>query len=167
MKSLRLLLIAALTVFPFDASAKTACYAAKQAQAEHLLRLHSELMVITVTCRQSSEGRPLTPAYTAFTRKNIGMLKDAENTMMSYYKSTQKGNPVEKLDRLRTMLGNEYGQKVAVVSAPAYCGQHRDKVAYFAAARPSDIASHVHRMQMTERSYASICGKAVVAKRGR
>lgn len=154
-----LLFAAVLTLWTGPAFARAACYAPMQMRAEQLLRLHSELMVITVTCREGSDGQALTPAYTFFTRKNIRILHDAEQTMIAYYKATEKGDPVEKLDRLRTRLGNEAGQKVARVSSPRFCAMYRDMVERFATATSQDIDNQVRRMEISELPYVKTCGK--------
>jgi hypothetical protein len=156
MKLARYLLVAALVAFAFPAVAANACYTPEQMRAEQLLRLHSELMVITVTCRQGSQGEDLPAAYGAFTKKNIGVLHEAEQTMIAYYKKL-KGDALEHLDRLRTLLGNEFGQKSATMSAPEYCAVYRDKVLQFTAATPADVEEQVRRMEISERSYAKPC----------
>ena len=78
-------------------------------------------MVITVTCHTGSQRRDLVSAYTGFTRKHIGVLHGAEQTLIRFYHKTYGGSGIERLDKLRTRLGNEYGQKVADMSAPLYC----------------------------------------------
>lgn len=169
MKFTRCFLIAALAVFAAPAFAGNACYTPEQVKAEQLLRLHSELMVITVTCRQGSAGQDLPVAYGAFTQKNIHALRDAEQTMIAYYKANGKGDALGQLDTLRTRLGNEFGQKSADMTAPNYCDIYRDKVLQFTAASASDVDDQVQRMEVSERSYAQTCGtsKTVVAKGGR
>ena len=164
----RCVLGAALVVFAVPAWAGSACYSPEQMQAEQVLRLHSELMVITVTCRQGSEGQDLPAAYGAFTQKNIHLLHDAEQTLIAYYRDTTKGDAVGHLDHLRTLLGNEFGQKVADMSAPAFCAAYRDKVLYFTAAPQVDVDTQVKGMEISERSYVKSCGgrKTVVAKKG-
>jgi hypothetical protein len=144
-----------------------ACYSASQLDAEQLLRLHSELMVITVTCRQASDGRDLGAVYGDFTKKNIGVLHNAEQTMIAYYKSHGKGAALDQLDRLRTVLANEYGQKAADMSSAAFCESYRDKVVKFDTATSADISNEVRRMDVVERSYAKPCGSAkdVVVKK--
>lgn len=149
------------------AFAGPACYTSDQMKAEQLLRLHSELMVITVTCRQGSEGQALPPLYAGFTRKNLKRLNAAEKAMIAYYKGNDKGNPIDHLDRLRTKLGNEYGQKIAEVSAPQFCAQYRDKVAQFYGASPADLEDQARLMAVTEQSYVPACERAVVAKKGK
>ena len=159
----------ALIALAGSAVAGPSCYKPEQTQAEHWLRLHSELMVITVTCRQASDGQPLPAAYGAFTQKNLPALRQAEQTMISYYKATAKGDAVSKLDRLRTQLGNEFGQKVADMSAPEFCAAYRDKVVQFTDSSTSDVKDHVQRMASSERPYVQSCGAkaaAVTSKKG-
>jgi hypothetical protein len=141
------------------ASAASHCYSPAEVQAEQLLRLHSELMVITVTCRESSEGENLVPAYTGFTRNNISALHEAEQTMIRYYKAAYGGNGITRLDRLRTLLANEYGQEIANVSAPAFCAQRRDKVVTLFKGSPEMVQGEV--TNITARTYAPPCGKAL------
>ncbi len=155
----RIAFISVLTLWAAPAFAKAACYAPKQIYAEQLLRLHSKLMVITVTCHQASTGQELTPAYTSFTRKNIGALRDAEQTMIAYYKANERGNPVARLDRLRTKLGNEYGQRVAKQSAAGFCAMYRDDVLRLAAATADELDMQVRSMEEAERPYGKPCAK--------
>jgi hypothetical protein len=138
------------------------CYSVNELKAEQLLRLHSELMVITVTCHQGSRGENLVPAYTGFTKENIKQLHQAEKVMMHYYAAIYGGNGVAQLDKLRTKLGNEYGQKIADISAPLYCSQYRDKVLQFNSCTPGQLDDEVEHMVSSERSYGHPC----VAKDG-
>ncbi len=145
-----------LFIMSSPAYAGAACYNATQLQAEHMLRLHSELMVITVTCRVGSEGQDLVSAYTGFTKRNIGVLHDAEHTMANYY-NANGGNGIDRVDKLRTLLGNEYGQKIADMSAPAFCAAFRDMVLDFAHATPVEVSQEVERMKVHEKSYIKMC----------
>jgi hypothetical protein len=166
LKILPILLVAGLLA-AIPALAAPACYSPAELQAEHLLRLHSELMVITVTCRQGSQGEDLVPAYTGFTKRNIGVLHDAEQTMIRYY-GVHGGKGVQKLDTLRTKLGNEYGQKIAAMSAPAFCRAYRDRVMSFYRASSGEVQNEVLRMQAVEKSYVQPCLPATrIAKKAR
>lgn len=108
------------------------CYSAEEARAENILRLHSELMVITVTCKQASTGRDLGAAYGKFTQNHIGPIKGAEGLLIQHYQKTRSGKGISHLDTLRTKLANEIGQKMADISAPLYCAQTRDVVVQLA-----------------------------------
>ena len=133
------------------------CYSPSELEAEHLLRLHSELMVITVTCHQGSEGQNLVPAYTGFTQKHLAVLHKAEQTLMHFFHIHSGGNGEEKLDTLRTRLGNEYGQVIADISAPAFCDKYRDKVLTFYDADSVQLQNEVKRMVKEEKSYGHLC----------
>ncbi|MDR3423650.1 MAG: hypothetical protein P4M13_01030 [Alphaproteobacteria bacterium] len=162
------LLALVLAVFSPSAFAKGACYAPTQMEAEQWLRLHSELMVITLTCGQGSGGQDLPTAYGRFTQNNIGVLHNAEQTMIAWYKKTGKGNPVARLDHLRTRLGNEFGQKVADMTAPNFCAAYRDKVWQLASAPVDEVDQQVRVMDTAGVSYVPLCreGRSVVARKG-
>ncbi len=140
-----------------------ACYKPAEAEAEQLLRLHSELMVVAITCRQASDGSDLVRGYTDFTKSHIDVLHDAEQTMKSYYRAQGGGDGVSKLDVLRTKLANEYGKKIADVSAPKFCEGYRDVVMKFRNADQSTINDEVHRMEISEKFYVKLCNPPSVA----
>lgn len=137
------------------------CYSAKEMEAEQLLRLHSELMVITVTCKQSSTGRDLVRAYTGFTRNNIGQLHDAEQVLIEHYKTVYGGQGVSRLDTLRTKLANEFGQKIADVSAPVYCAQRRDKVIEMYDSPPVSLQRASLEAYADSANYEPVCDKSL------
>lgn len=147
-------IIFALIFFAFPALAKERCYHEPELIAEQLLRLHSELMVITLTCHQASDGQDLVPAYTAFTKLNIDALHNAEQTLIAYYGGKAKK---DRLDKLRTRLGNEYGQKIADISAPHFCDLYRDKVVSFYTYNPDQVRQEAERMAASEKSYGHLC----------
>lgn len=133
------------------------CYSPLEVQAEELLRLHSELMVVTVTCHQASTGENLVPAYTRFTRDNIDDLSQAESVMKAYYRARNGGDGTSQLDVLRTKLGNEFGQAVADMSAPAFCDMYRDKVLALSQNAPGAIEDEVRRMTAEVRTSVPPC----------
>jgi hypothetical protein len=139
------------------ARAADQCYSPDQMDAEQLLRLHSELMVITVTCHQGSHGENLVPAYTSFTKTNIKALHAAEKTMIAYYHSVYGGDGIPKLDELRTRLGNEYGSKIAEMSAPVFCAMYRDKVLQMCTANRAILKEEVERIASEGKSGANMC----------
>ncbi len=137
-----------------------ACYSPLEVQAEELLRLHSQLMVITVTCHQGSNGENLVPAYTTFTRDNIEDLHKAESIMKSHFKTRHGGDGTPQLDALRTRLGNEYGQQIADLSAPAFCDLYRDKVVALSQNIPGLLENEVARITQESRTLVPPCKTA-------
>lgn len=146
------------------------CYSPAELQAEQLLRLHSQLMVITLTCKQSSWGQDLVPAYTGFTKRNIEALRNAEQTMIRYYYTHYGDQATAHLDQLRTRLGNEYGQEIADETAPLFCRAYRDKVIFLSAVTPAELQTRVQAMTVSEKSYERLCPATVptrIANQGR
>lgn len=154
--TLVLMVLFASVILPKLSFAASSCYNPDQVAAEHLLRFHSELMVITVTCRQSSQGADLVSAYTNFTKQNIERIKQAETTLKDYYTTKNGGDGISQLDQLRTRLGNEFGQEVANQSAPAFCAQRRDKVITMMGAPRSSIDQELLRFA-SHRTYVTPC----------
>lgn len=152
-------------VFSATAAPSSSCYTRVQAEAEQLLRLHSELMVATVTCRYGSGSEDLASAYTAFTRNHINEIKAAEGTMVDFYRNADGGDAVTKLDRLRTMLANEFGQKIASLSAPVFCSSYRDRVVELRDAGSDMLDGEVKRLSVSYPTYSPVCGEAVKTAR--
>ena len=163
MKTL-LFVLGAILFTAATAMADQTCYSPAELEAEHLLRLHSELMVITITCRQGSEGESLTPAYTGFTKRNIATLHKAEHTLVNYF-NEQGRSGQDELDHLRTKLANEFGQRIANMSSQPFCDAYRDKVLEYYRASPGAIETEIQRMDVSERSYIPPCeGRTRIAK---
>lgn len=137
------------------------CYTAEETRAENVLRLHSELMVITVTCKQSSSGRDLVRAYTGFTRRNIEQIKKAEKTMSRHYAARHGGDGISQLDTLRTKLANEFGQQSADASAPRFCAQRRDRVIALYDSPPASLEAESIKAYATSWSYEPPCDKSL------
>ena len=156
----RLLIAMLLTVAAVPAHAASRCYGPAEIDAERVLRLHSEMMVVTVTCKQASTGRDLVRAYTAFTRRHVNQIKEAETTMADYYASAYGGDGISRLDTLRTKLANEFGQLVADESAPAFCAQRRDMVVAMHDSPPSSLLEAGKLLYADSMSYAPTCGKS-------
>lgn len=148
-------------------SAASACYGPTEVKAEQTIRLHSELMVITVTCRQNTMGRDLPRAYAKFTTDNISILHDAEQVMKSWYKKTYGGDSQLRLDRLRTVLANEYGQEAATLTAPLFCAQRRDKVTAMCDAQPVIVTTEIGNMCARIKTLISPCINGQASTKGR
>ena len=130
MRSFTFLLLALITLPAHAAPCPT--------PAENLLHLHTELMVIALTCHQSSTGEDLIAAYTTFTNKNIAPLHAAESTIIGRDKTPAH------LDKLRTSMANVLAQQAATQSAPIFCAANRDKPVTFAAISPEQVRAEAN-----------------------
>ena len=100
--------------------AASGCYNAQEFEAEQGLRIHSELMVIGLTCQKVRGGEGLYNKYRKFTNKNQYLLGQYETTMLSHFRST--GQDAEaSLHDLRTELANEVSQKAIRMNMAAFC----------------------------------------------
>ena len=104
-----------------------ACYSAEEAAAEQVIRLHSELMVIAVTCKYGPGMVSLTDMYAGFGRTHNATLRAAEAQMIAYYKRNGKQG-IADLDRLRTVLGNEYSTEAAMNDTQDWCNRLSSQV---------------------------------------
>lgn len=117
-------LMAALAVMP--AQAKAPCYAPAEFEAEQAIRLHTEMMVVGLTCQHMDvAGQPsLFAQYKLFTLHNSKQVERWEKALIAYYKRTVKGNPNRAFDTFRTRLANETSQRAIALTTPVFCAEH-------------------------------------------
>jgi hypothetical protein len=159
MKNLFLGFACFIVLFSSSAMAANHCYSPEEMAAEQLLRLHSELMVITVTCKQGSTGRDLVKAYTGFTRRNTNIIQNAERTLIDHFSSSYGSDGTSRLDQLRTRLANEFGQQIADESAPSFCANRRDMVTMMYDAQSPQALEVNLKAYDDSLSYEPPCGK--------
>jgi len=145
-KKLAIALCAALCLmFATEASA-SACYTQRQFEAEQGIRIHSELMVIGLTCLKMPHGAGLYKEYQAFTDKNQNLISMYESEMISHYRAEGVKNPEKKLHTLRTTLANKISQHAIEMSTSSFCqhfGPRIDKALGMNQAKLRRWAQHV------------------------
>ena len=97
------------------------CYNINQFEAEQGLRIHSELMVIGLTCQLIPGYNGLYGQYQQFTHKNRTLIADYENRLINFYKTRGSGEPTRKLHTLRTDIANEISQHAIKMSVTSFC----------------------------------------------
>jgi hypothetical protein len=129
---------ALLAVFATSVQAKPPCYTPAEFEAEQGIRLHTELMVVGLTCQEMGpKDQPsLFAQYKMFTLKNQKQIQAWENDLIAYYKRTAKGNPNRAFDTFRTRLANETSQRAIALTTPVFCVDH---VPVIAKAMSTDI----------------------------
>lgn len=163
MKYSALLMLALSLCVPGTAGAAGSCYDAEQQEAEQLVRLHSELMVITLSCRTAADGTSLVPAYQKFTQSNLQRIKDAEQSLMSWHRG-HGGSGEAKLDRIRTNFHNEYSIRLAEMSPAAFCTAYRDEVVKMAALNAPALTQTLDKMAVSYRGAVPGCKIRQAAK---
>ena len=124
----RVLLVAVFLIFSISAAEAKTCYSPMEFESEQGLRIHSELMVIGLTCQKISGGKHLYGKYQAFTRKNQYLLEEYENTMLRFFKESGAASPNRSLHNLRTGLANEISNKAIRMNVGAFCHHYKSRI---------------------------------------
>ncbi|MBI3419020.1 MAG: hypothetical protein HY053_02665 [Proteobacteria bacterium] len=141
-----------------SSSAQTGtCYSEKETEAEHGLRLHSDLEVITLTCRYSTTGVPLQKLYRGFVHRNANMIHGWENTIARAY-ADEGGSRNSSIDSVRTWLANQKGNESASMGPRSFCKQWADFVPYAAKLTPPQLLGYVRQEDPARPTKKPPCG---------
>ena len=102
------------------ATAAPACYNMAEFEAEQGLRIHSELMVIGLTCAKMPNGANLYGKYQSFTSKNKNLITMYENALIAYFGKQGGGNAEKQFHTMRTGLANHISQ-LAIGNVVGFC----------------------------------------------
>ncbi len=122
-------------------ASKGPCYSVPEFAAEQGIRLHTELMVIGLTCQHLDVPGQMSlfNQYKQFTLKHQARIQEWEKNLVAYYKRTTKGNATRGFDSFRTRLANETSQRAIALTTPVFCGTHAPLVAQAMAASLAEI----------------------------
>lgn len=117
-------------VFLFSASvAQARCYSSAEVEAEQGLRIHSELMVISLNCQHvSHRNGNLYIQYKDFSRQHQDLISGYESTMKSYYRRTGRSNPERAINDLRTDLANKVSTDAARMKPNVFCKYYGGRI---------------------------------------
>lgn len=139
-----------------QAHAAPACYGAREAAAEAAVRIHSELMVTALTCQYDTLGQNVVDKYVAFGERNNARLREAEQTLIEFHKA-KGGGGVATLDKMRTVLSNEYAERIAINDPKAYCDKVIDTVSAAAEWNAAQFDIAIKRAATTSPSMVPAC----------
>ncbi len=117
LKTATVALMMALTVKTASAAG---CYTMAEYEAEQGLRIHSELMVIGLTCAKMPGGAALYSKYQSFTAKNQTLITMYENALIAHFRKQGGGNPETQFHTLRTGMANKISQ-LAIGNVVGFC----------------------------------------------
>lgn len=109
--------------------ATPACYNRSEHAAEQLMRLHTEMMVVGLTCRTVVPDKKPFDLYQDFSIKNRALLSSSEASLIAFYKRSGGGNATRQFDMFRTELANEVSRRAATIGIPQYCANFVDRSA--------------------------------------
>ena len=113
-----------LLFLPAFSTRAAACYSTLDLEAEQGIRIHSELMVIGLTCIRMPGGGALYDGYEQFTRKNAGLIGGYESELINHYKDEGVPDPEKKLHTLRTDVANDISRKAIAMSTLSFCEKY-------------------------------------------
>ncbi|MEM6902890.1 MAG: hypothetical protein AAF556_06605 [Pseudomonadota bacterium] len=126
--------ITSVAIFGFAGQALAACYTPREASAERAIRIHSELMVVGLTCAMHFDDPGLFVRYAKFTNQHRADIVAHEQAMIGYFAKTAEGNPKRRFDHWRTSIANAVSTRAALSSASIYCGSKGDMMTALEAA---------------------------------
>lgn len=144
-----------------SAWAKSACYSPAEYDAEQAMRLHTELMVIGLTCNSVQQERNLFAKYQSFTTKHRAQLMNWEKVLIGHFRETDKSNPTRRFDDFRTILANEIAQRAALLTPPVFCQSHSDRVDQAMAMTEGDLKKYLSTEDKGQIAAAPPCGVKV------
>ena len=113
----------------FSNSVFAQCYSQAEFESEQGLRIHSELMVISLNCQHisHSDGN-LYMQYKDFTRRHTGLISGYERTLKNYYTRTGASNPEMEINALRTSLANKISNDAARMKPNVFCKAYSSRI---------------------------------------
>lgn len=113
----------------FSTSVQAKCYNSAEFEAEQGLRIHSELMVISLNCHQSThKNGNLYIQYKDFTRRHQGLISQYEQTMKNYFSRAGSRNPESDINDLRTKLANRISNDAARMRPNVFCKAYGGRI---------------------------------------
>ena len=95
--------------------------------AEQLMRMHTEMMVIGLTCKSVVPEKNPFGLYQDFSVKNRALLSSSEASLIGFYKKSGGGNATRQFDMFRTELANETSRRAATIGIAQYCQTFVDR----------------------------------------
>lgn len=106
---------------PAGAAAAPACYTKAEFEAELALRLHTELMVVGLTCHKMDLAQDFFGKYQQFTTRHRAVLIDFERRLVEHFRRVERAGGERRFHSFRTALANEVAQRAALLTPAAYC----------------------------------------------
>lgn len=110
------------------AAPKPTCYSRAEHAAEQLIRLHTEMMVVGLTCQSVVPDQNPFGKYHEFTVKNRATLSASEAVLIDHFRKSKSGNATRNFDTYRTELANEVSRRSATIGVGVYCSELVDRV---------------------------------------
>jgi hypothetical protein len=132
------------------------CYTPDEFEAEQGLRLHTDLEVISLTCKYDGYRRPLMNSYAVFTKKYSLQLRKWENIIARIYASSG-GSRNEVIDNFRTSLANQKSHEASSLNPRQFCIAYANWVPAVAAWSPNQVMNYVRTPDAARQARKPLC----------
>ncbi len=158
---MKFFLIVLLSTVAVSSSAFAKCYSMKQAEAEQGIRIHSELMVIALNCQHlgSKKEENLYTRYRKFTSKHASIFAGYETTLIDFFRSEGKSDPVMELNTLRTDFANKISKDAATMRPDGFCKVYAPRIAKAAKMNDADLHKWASTIFPSHPVSRSLCTK--------
>lgn len=121
------------------AASPPVCYNRAEYAAEQTIRLHTEIMVIGLTCQSVMPEQNPFSQYQKFTVKNESIISAATKVLEGHFRRTSTGNPSRRFDTFRTEMANEISRRAAIIGTGMYCQEFVERAKNALALSADDI----------------------------
>lgn len=115
----------------FSTQAFAVCYTSEEAEAERVLRIHTELMVIGLNCQHQAAALGFNPyeKYKQFTNRNAALFSHYETVMERYFLHNGDVYPQKAFHEFRTSLANDIS-KDAAIRPDGFCNAYAQRIRF-------------------------------------
>ncbi len=115
------------------AYAKNMCYTLSEAEAEQGIRIHSELMVISLNCQHmwpQKDGQSLFQQYRLFTAAHANLFSGYDSTLLRFFKRQGQTNTQAEatLNEIRTAVANRISNDAAKTRPDLFCQKYAPRI---------------------------------------
>lgn len=154
-----LTLYMALWLGPGLLEATNACYSPQEYEADRGLRLHTDLEVITLTCKYAATtAQPLRPQYDQFVKKYGASIRTWQDVVARAYAGTGGGRD-EIIDNFRTALANKKSYESASMGPKNFCAKWSDFPAFINGLQPQQVYAYLRANDASRPTKRPLCGR--------
>lgn len=122
------------------------CVSRPVAFAEAVMRLHTELMLTSLTCGEVYGDPALYERYLRFTVTHADLLRTAQRTLEEHLGGA--GNGEQAFDTWRTRLANEEAQRLTDWDVARYCAARQSRFTSLIGAAPASFRAYAENVAL-------------------
>lgn len=126
-----------------------ACRSERDAVADRVFRLHTQLMVASLACGDQYGDAEAYSRYRLFTQEHADLLRRSQTTLEGGF----SGNGERAFDDYRTRLANSESSLIIASSTPSYCRMRRARFESLLLTNPAVFPDYARELAVRDRIY--------------